>query len=262
MRLESRSPLPSRPGRCGCGRLARMAFTKRQRLLQLAVCLLVVSGLAPAQGSSPGPDSAPSLPSVTFTQAFPRATPAYLSLRIDSAGHAAYESRREEGEPSQPELGEPYRIEFVISQATARRVFALAETLNYFQGDWDFKKHRIADTGRKTLLYSDSSRSHQTTYNWSENSALQELTEIFQGISNTQEAAHELNRLRRYDRLGLNHQLERMEDMAKNGWLRELQVIAPLLEKLVNDREIMHIARQRAQRLLQLAASPAPAKLH
>ncbi|MGH9650735.1 MAG: hypothetical protein ACRD3I_09725, partial [Terriglobales bacterium] len=56
----------------------------------------------------------------------------------------------------------------------------------------------------------------------------------------------------------LNQQLQRMEEMAKGGWLRELQVIAPLLETLANDREIMHIARQRAQRLLQLAASPPP----
>ena len=218
--------------------------------------LLVLCSLVPAQDSSPAPDTAPALPSVTFTQSFPHTRPAYFSLRVDSAGHASYESRREEGEPDQPVLGEPYYVEFVISEATARRIFSLAESLNYFQGDWDFKKHRIADTGSKTLLYADSTRNHQTTYNWSENRAVQELTDIFQGISSTQEAANELTRLRRYDRLGLNHQLERMEDLAKNGWLRELQVIAPLLEKLANDREIMNIARQRAQHLLQLAAAP------
>jgi hypothetical protein len=222
----------------------------------LAWVLLAASAAAPTQSPSPAPDAAPVIPSVTFTQALPRAIPAYFSLRIDSAGHAAYESRREEGEPGQPQLGEPYRIEFVISQATAHRIFELAQSLDHFQGDWDFKKHRIADTGRKTFIYSDSSGSHQTTYNWSENRDLQELTDTFQGISNTQEAAYELNRLRRFDRLGLNHQLERMEDMAKNGWLRELQVIAPLLEKLANDREIMNIARQRAQRLLQRASDP------
>jgi len=237
-------------------------FPRACRAALFALFLLAAGVLALAQDASPAPDAAPTLPSVTFTQAFPRSDPAYLSLRIDSAGHAAYESRREEGEPGQPELGEPSRVEFVISEATARRIFTLAESLHYFEGDWDFKKHRIADTGRKILLYSDSTRNHHTTYNWSENRAVQELTDIFQGISSTQEAAYELNRLRRYDRLGLNHQLQRMEDLAKNGWLRELQVIAPLLEKLANDREIMHIARQRAQRLLQLAASPAPASPH
>lgn len=234
-------------------------FSRIRRAALLALFLPAAGVLALAQDSSPAPDNASELPSVTFTQAFPRAEPAYFSLRIDSARHASYESRREEGEPGQPELGEPYRVQFVISQATTRRIFALAESLRYFQGDWDFKKHRIADTGRKTLLYSDSTRSHQTTYNWSENRAVQELTDIFQGISNTQEAAYDLDRLRRYDRLGLNRQLQRMEELAKNGWLRELQVIAPLLEKLANDREIMHIARQRAQRLLQAAAAPVPA---
>jgi len=222
------------------------------------LALFVLGAGAPALAQDSGAAPEAELPSVTFTQAFPRSDPAYLSLRIDSAGHASYESRREEGEPGQPELGEPYRVEFTISEATTRRIFALTESLRYFDGDWDFKKHRIADTGRKTLLYSDSTRNHQTTYNWSENRAVQELTDIFQGISSTQEAAYELNYLHRYDRLGLNRQLERMEDLAKSGWLRELQVIAPLLEKLANDREIMHIARQRAQRLLQAAAAPPP----
>lgn len=241
-----------RPGSADC-----YSPMVRHCALLLALLPLSLCALAAAQDSSAALDA--ELPAVTFTQAFPRAEPAYFSLRIDSAGHASYESRREEGEPDQPELGEPYRVQFAISQATTHRIFALAESLRYFDGDWDFKKHRIADTGRKTLLYTDSTRSHQTTYNWSENRAVQELTDIFQGISNTQEAAFELDRLRRYDRLGLNQQLERMEDLAKNGWLRELQVIAPLLEKLANDREIMHIARQRAQHLLEMATTPAPA---
>ena len=262
MKRESRFPQPFRPRRRGSGRPARLVFAHLHHLVLLAVFLLAVSGLAPAQNSAPAPDSAPALPSVTFTQAFPGAEPAYFSLRIDSAGHAAYESRREEGQPGLPELGEPMRIEFEVSQATVSRIFELARSLDYFQGDWDFKKHRIADTGRKTLVYSDSTRNHQTTYNWSENRAIQELTNIFQGISNTQEAAHELDRLRRYDRLGLNQQLAHMEEMAKGGWLRELQVIAPLLEKLAGDPEIMHIARQRAQRLLQVAASQAPTAPH
>ncbi|MGH9669799.1 MAG: hypothetical protein ACRD3A_06790 [Terriglobales bacterium] len=239
-------------------RHSRLPLPLNLRPMLCAIFLLLGSGLAPAQDSPPAPDSAPVLPSVTFSQAFPRVEPAYFSLRIDSAGHAAYESRREEGRPGQPELGEPNRIEFEVSRATARRIFELARSLDYFHGDWDFKKHRIADTGRKTLIYSDSARTYQTTYNWSENSAIQELTDIFQGISNTQEAAYELDRLRRYDRLGLNRQLQHMEEMAKGGWLRELQVIAPVLEKLAGDNEIMHIARQRAQRLLQMAASPPP----
>ena len=227
--------------------------------LLCAAFLVLAGGLAPAQSAAPPPDSAPALPVVTFTQAFPQVEPAFFSLRIDSAGHALYESRREEGPPGLPQLGEPNRIEFQVSQATVLHIFELARSLDYFQGDWDFKKHRIADSGRKTLGYSDSARTHETTYNWSENRAIQELTEIFQGISNTQEAAHELDRLRRYDRLGLDQQLGHMEEMAKSGWLRELQVIAPLLEKLAADPEIMNIARQRAQRLLRVAAAQASA---
>jgi hypothetical protein len=236
-----------------------------------AVVLALAGGLATAQSappapeaappsnSAPAPDAAPALPAVTFTRAFPRIEPAFFSLRIDSAGHALYESRREEGEPGQPQLGEPTRIEFQVSPATVARIFELARSLDYFQGDWDFKKHRIAESGRKTLGYSDTTRAYTTTYNWSENRSIQELTEIFQSIGNTQEAAHELVRLRRYDRLGLDQQLAHMEQLAKTGWLRELQVITPVLEKIAADPEVMNIARQRAQRLLRVAAAQASA---
>jgi hypothetical protein len=44
-----------------------------------------------------------------------------------------------------------------------------------------------------------------------------------------------------------------MEDLLQNGYLVEVQIIAPTLENIANDTAVMHIARQRAQRLLESA---------
>jgi len=46
-----------------------------------------------------------------------------------------------------------------------------------------------------------------------------------------------------------------MEDMAQNHNLAELQAIATTLENIMNDSSVLHVARQRARRLLAQAGS-------
>jgi len=51
-----------------------------------------------------------------------------------------------------------------------------------------------------------------------------------------------------------------MEDVAKRGGLAELHVLAPLLQQLSTDKSVMHVARERAARLLK-RAEPEQAEL-
>jgi hypothetical protein len=50
--------------------------------------------------------------------------------------------------------------------------------------------------------------------------------------------------------------LKGLEDMSNNGRLEEVQAIAPLLQRLATDRTVLHIAQQRAQRVLKKANLP------
>src|SRR5947209_2502829 len=112
-------------------------------------------------------------------------------------------------------------------------------------------KDKIANTGKKTLEYTDAGRHFQTSYSWSENPTIQELTEIFYGISNTMESANKLAFMKRYDKLGLPEQLQSMLELRSEGHLLELQTITPLLQKIVEDGSLMNLARQRARQLIQ-----------
>ena len=125
-----------------------------------------------------------------------------------------------------------------------------AKTLNYFNGNFDIK-HKVAFTGTKTMIYADPARYFKTSYNYSENKDIEELTRLFQGISNTIEHGRKLQFVRRFDKLGLEKELKGMEEMARNGYLAEIQIIAPTLQNIANDSSVLHIARERAQRLLQ-----------
>src|SRR5579864_7128331 len=60
-----------------------------------------------------------------------------------------------------------------------------------------------------------------------------------------------------YHKVGLDDELKRMDQMAEEGQLDELQAVAPILHKIADDPQVMHIDKQHAQHLLQLgSASP------
>ncbi|HEX3092572.1 MAG TPA: hypothetical protein VHW72_08130, partial [Candidatus Angelobacter sp.] len=147
------------------------------------------------------------------------------------------------------------QTEFTMSHDRCDKLFRYAKEADYFQGDFTFKKHAVASTGKKTLTYVDGSRHFNTTYDYSEHKAIQEITSIFMGISNTIEHGRKLQFLRRFDKLGLEAELKVLEDAAESHNLVEIQLIAPTLESIAEDHAILNIARQRAHRLLAKAKS-------
>jgi len=219
--------------------------------------------------SAEGPQKNPQLPTVTFSFKLEGGTPSYYAIAVQSDGKAAYRSDAPEREaaevaatPSSTPQEDPFVTRFVMSQAARERVFQIAQQLDYFHGDWDYRKTRIANMGAKTLIYADPQKHFETSYNWSQNPLLAEVTKLFQGVSATLEFGRQLQDHSHYGKLALDDDLKRMEDAAND--LAELQAIQPVLEKIVHDKSIMHVARVRAQRLLDKiagangAGQPAP----
>jgi len=106
--------------------------------------------------------------------------PARFTLTIDLLGRATYTAQDaapadQDAKDDEPAAVSPppYRTQFDVSPATRDRIFALAQALDYFHGDFEFRKHAIADTGRKTFRYSDAMRQEQTVLHWSENKQMQ-----------------------------------------------------------------------------------------
>jgi hypothetical protein len=60
----------------------------------------------------------------------------------------------------------------------------------------------------------------------------------------------------KFDKLGVDAILKRMEEMNKQGMLLEIQALEPILKQIATDRSFMNISRQRAQRLLGISVSP------
>jgi hypothetical protein len=230
----------------------------------LAVLLLASSTLLRAQAPKlePKHPQHPRVPTVTFTFDWPSIQPHRYIISVDSSGDAAYQSWMANPTAAQSIAGEPYMLKFTVSAATRDRIFALARQLYYFHGNFDYRKHRIAFTGDKTLAYADPDKQYQTRYNWSENRGITELTTLFQGISATIESGRRLARLQRFDRLGLDEELKNLEYLAVQHGATELQIIAPTLQQIAEDPAVLNIARQRAWHMLQIAGVPPAAGSH
>ena len=243
-----------------------MTDTNRRYRLTLAIgfCLIALfqTGRSQVPNLEPNRKLNPPLPIVAFDFVWTSAKPAHYAIAVESIGNAAYRSDETfaNGKPA----GDPYIEKFVITEPTRSKIFELAKEANYFKGDFDFTKSRVANTGIKTLTYMEGNlvdnfdipvkgQEHQVTYNWSQNPAIQQLTSIFQGISATFELGQKLEFERRFDKLGLDAELKSAEEMQKNGSLEQIQAIAPTLKKIADDVSVMHIARERAKRLLGAA---------
>src|SRR5258708_12632493 len=205
-------------------------------------------------------DAASPMPTVTFELFGKQATPQSYPITRDVSGNARYEShtpeRPAEGRSSAPSEPDDFEMQFTISRDTRDQILRLAKELDYFNGDWDFKKHVVANTGKKTLTWSDAGRKLHTVYNFSESKQLQQLTSIFEGISLTLEHGRKLQFLHRFDKLGLESELSGMEEMFKRHDLYELQLIAPTLRKIANDTPVLHLARQPPRRPLHPRPAP------
>jgi hypothetical protein len=217
--------------------------------LSMIALLLLLSGVLTAQEQQPWN---PTEPVITFDFYWEAATPQSYTITLHPSGRASYVSRN----PTRPEAGSSqvqdpeYTLDFTVSPATSDRIFSLARAANYFQGSFNYKKHPVASTGKKTLTYADPVRHFQTTYDYTENKDVAEITRLLQGISNTIEHGRKIQFLRRFDKLGLEQELKGMEELQHNGYLVDVQIIAPILENIANDTAVLHIARERAQRLL------------
>jgi hypothetical protein len=198
---------------------------------------------AKAEPASAAPETVP--PVITFTQAWSDATPPFYSIAADSTGRTTYHST-----PRADNTGDPYDLRFNLSQQTRARLFDLARQLNYFHGNFDFKKSRIAYTGTKTLRFQNGKDDNITNYNWSDNLKMQQVTKIFQNISETIELGRVIADKYRFDKLGVDAEMRKLEDAEKGQRTAELQAIQPILSRIAKDSSLMNITRRRAEQLL------------
>jgi hypothetical protein len=217
-----------------------------------AVLVLLLS--LPVLAQTPSPANAEQAV-VTFTFEWSQGIPwQSYSFQVEADGKAHFS-----GAPNAAGGGDtdPVQQDFVMSEANRQEIFDTARKLNYFRSDFDSHLKRIAQTGTKTLAYKSDQVQGSSTYNYSQNPAVQRLTQLFLGIATTIDYDRKLAWQYRFDKLGLNQRLHELEELQAGHQVEELSILDPILRKIAADPNLMHISRQGAQQLLKAMGSQA-----
>jgi len=199
-------------------------------LLMLAMCAL----------SAPAADT----PKVVYTKSFPGSVPAWYSISVEQSGDAEY---REDPKDENP-------IKFHMTEADTAQIFELAAKLEYFKRKLE-SPAKVARMGDKTLHYEKGSESGDTTFNYTEDLDGRAITDWFEKISETERHLLELQRVVKYDKLGVNQAILQLEVTMDRKRLIAPEQFLPMLDRVIKNESFMHQARARAANLASLIRS-------
>lgn len=223
-----------------------------------AILLLFAAGFA--WGQKPPADPKPVPAKVVFVKEFPGSYPDYYSISLSADGQARYATAPDDTQP----------VEFRLPETLVAQIFQVVARLDYLKDARLESSRKVAFMGKKTIRYEAGGQRQEAAFNYSENADAMALVQVFEKISSTEQHLLNLERLARFDRLGVNKELLQIEIAMNARELIEPAQLAPLLEQIAANTHYLNIARDRATEILQrirkgdyspnINLAPAPAK--
>lgn len=201
----------------------------RYAALLLSSTLVLTAGAAGAESR------------LIFTKTFPGSQPPYVSIAVDHTGALEYKEAPDDNQP----------VKAVLPQADTAQMFVLAGQLSFFKTPIE-SGLKVANMGKKVFRYEpDSGPASEAAFNYSLIPAAQQLLDLFEKISSTEQAWIDLDRTVHFDKLGVNDALAEVESLWLHKELMAPQQFLPLLRRITKQEAFMHLARDRAARLAE-----------
>ena len=194
--------------------------------------LLLAAGMAMI-GVAFGADQ----PRVTYTKSFPGSDPAYMAATVDKDGAVTYRETKDE-DP------ETFKLEPEMVQA----IFDLADKLDHFKRPLE-SGLKVARTGDKTFRWENGADATEVKFNYSLDENARLLQDWFERISETERAMMNLRRAIRFDKLGVNDAVLRVDTAWSQKRLVGREQFLPLLDRIAKNEGFVNLARDRAARL-------------
>jgi len=177
------------------------------------------------------------LPRVSYSKIFPGSDPAYMAVTVDKDGAVTYRELKDE-EP------ETFKLEADAVQA----IFDLAEKLDHFKRPLE-SGLKVAKTGDKTFRWESGAQSSEAKFNYSLDENARLLQDWFERISESERAMMNLRRAIRFDKLGVNDAVLRVDAAWSQKRLVGREQFLPLLDRVAKNESFINMARDRAGRL-------------
>ena len=184
---------------------------------------------------------------VVYRKVFKSSSPEFTEIRIPESGPGTCDLRGLDEDP------DPQSVD--LGAALRGRIFALADALHDFRGISLDVKRRIANLGEKTFRYEKGGEASEVKFNYTLNAKAGQLLQIFEALAREQEDYAVLQRRMKYDRLGVNEALLRVDEDVRHQAVAQPERFLPLLEQIAGDSRFLEMARQRARALADVIRS-------
>jgi hypothetical protein len=202
------------------------------RALFLAAAFLA----AALQSTGAGPDV---LPRLTFSKSFPGSLPPWEEIIVDKTGAGQYKDDPKDEDP----------LKFQLLQAESSQMFSLADKLSRFSIPLE-SGLKVANMGIKTLRYEDGeSKVSEVKFNYTENVDARALSDWFERIADTERVLIGLENAVRFDKLGVQDAILRIEIIRDQKRLIAPEQFLPMLDRVAKNESFLHIAQERAAAL-------------
>jgi hypothetical protein len=179
-------------------------------------------------------------PRLVFTKSFPGSTPAYVEISVEKTGAALYKEDPKDENP----------LQFKLSEAETAALFAVGDKVSRSPASLE-SGLKVAFMGKKTFRWEGGAAVKEATFNYSEDLEAKALLDWFERISETERALIDLETTVRFDKLGVQDSILRIEVTRDQKRLVAEEQFLPLLDKVVNNEKFLHIARSRAAALAE-----------
>jgi hypothetical protein len=179
-------------------------------------------------------------PRIIFSKTFPGSTPPFTQISVEKNGAAEY---REDPKDESP-------LKFQLTEAESSAIFSLADKLDHFSRPLE-SGLKVANMGMKTLRFEGDGEPHETKFNYSEDLDAKSLADWFEKIAESERAYIDLERTVRFDKLGVQDAILRIEILRDQKRLIAEKQFLPMLDRVANNESYMRMARSRAAGLAE-----------
>ena len=181
---------------------------------------------------------------VIYRKSFPGSSPAYVEITIEKSGASVYKEDPKDEDP----------LTFELTAPDVAQIWGLADKLDDFGHKLE-SPLKVANMGMKTFRYEGPAGAKEVKFNYSEDPDARTLTDLFEQIAATERAFITLDTAVRFDKLGAQEALLRVEALRDQKRLMPQTQFLPLLDRVANNESFLHMARERAANLAEAIRS-------
>ncbi len=180
-------------------------------------------------------------PRLFYSKTFPGSRPPYMEIRLDRDGRAEYREAPDEEHP----------IVFQLRPREARVVWELSEKLDRFRKPLE-SGLKVARMGDKLFRWEQGGERFEAKFNHTLDPDAQLLHDWFERMCESAILQADLERTVKYERLGVNQAILRIEAAWDRKRLVGVDQYVPLLKRVAANSAYLNMARERAEKLLVL----------